>query len=102
MVIDLQNAPTLGEYIKTHKYPKIWLCPSLVSDGRIKRNPLWDGIDCTPSTIPSELKDKKVRKTFNDCGTHCIIWENDEDVSFIDWNDSLLGKVGEQLSNEEC
>ena len=83
---------TLTEYLKQHKYSKIWLCPDIVSDGRIKRNPLWQGIDCTPSTIPEELKEKEVVRTFNDCGSHCIIWKNDENVPFITWGNSILGQ----------
>ena len=86
---------TLSEYVKLHKYPKLWICPHSVSDGRIKRNPLWQGIECTPSTIPDELKDKKVYRTFNDCGTHCIIWYNDENKPFLDLKGSLLGSFGE-------
>ena len=96
--MDLTTKPTIRDYVKAHKYSKIWLCPSLVSDGRIKRHPLWQGIDCTPTTIPEELKDKKVMRVFNDCGSHCIIWENDEDKPFVDWGNSILGKKEEHDS----
>jgi len=73
---------TVIEHIKKSHYTKLWLCPSLVSDGRIGGDPLLRGIECTPSSVPKELYDKKVRTVYNDCGTHCIVWVNDDDRPF--------------------
>ena len=82
---------TVEEYVSKHNYAKLWLCPSLVSDGKISRNPLMQGLECTRTTIPNDIRNKKVRITFNDGGTCCIIWENDDDKSFLTFS-GLLGQ----------
>lgn len=82
--MDLSNAITVEEHVRRSGHHKLWLCPSLVSDGRINVNPLWQGIECTSNTIPDKIKSKLVRERFRDGGFECIIWENDEDISFLE------------------
>lgn len=81
-MIDLTNAPTVQEYVKEHHYTKLWLCPSIVSNGKIG-NPSWmSGYECSAGTIPPEIRDKKVRKHYKENNIVCIIWENDDDKPF--------------------
>lgn len=70
--------PTVAEVAAQSRQSKIWLCPRLVEDGRISRPALLQGYDCTRSTIPDEVKDKKVVRHFVESNTECIIWENNE------------------------
>lgn len=77
--IDLENAPTVEEFVRTKNCNKFWLCPSAVSSGKISRPFYLGGCECTTGTVPDEIKQKKVRKSFGDNDTFCIIWENDED-----------------------
>lgn len=79
-VIDLTNAPTVQDYIKQHRKDKIWLCPSIVSNSKLAVDPILRGIDCTPSTVPEEIRGKLVRRSYIEGGALCIIWENNEDV----------------------
>ncbi len=73
---------TVREYVKWKGCKKIWLCPSLVSDGRISTDPILTGIECSDWGIPERIRNKKVRRHYVEEGFECIIWENDEDVSF--------------------
>ena len=82
--MDLTNAPTVAEFVKCNRSTKVWLCPSLVSNGKISNPSYLSGIECTGTTIPDNLKDKKVRHSFKEEGFECIIWENDEDTSFME------------------
>ena len=80
--IDLTNAPTVQEYVEQKGCSKLWLCPSIVSNGKIG-NPLYlSGLECSKNTIPDIIRNKKVRRHYQENGVECIIWENDEDVPF--------------------
>lgn len=83
MKMDLTNAPTVEEYVNDKGCKRLWLCPSLVSNGKIGNPPYLSGLECSASTIPDQVKGKKVRRHFNENGVECIIWENDNDISFI-------------------
>lgn len=74
---------TVQEKADQTKYNKIWLCPHLVFTDKIDAGPLLTGIDCTKSTIPVELKDKNVTKSFVESSIQCIIWENDDEESIL-------------------
>ena len=80
--MQLTEETTVQAYADEHKLQKMWICPSLVSIGKIGLPPYLAGMDCSRNTIPEEVQNKKVIKVFTDNGTTCIIWENDEDVSF--------------------
>ena len=83
-MFDLENALTVAEYVKRYVSAKLWLCPHLVSNGKVGGNPdYWRGIDCSASTVPQAIRAKKVRRIFRENGVLCIIWQNDEDVSFL-------------------
>ena len=73
---------TVEELVKERRYSKLWLCPSIVSTGKIDTDPLFQGFECSASNIPEFIKGKKVRKHFKENGLHCIIWENDSDHHF--------------------
>ena len=77
---DLTNALTVQEYVNERSYSKIWVCPHIVSNGKIAYDPVLKGIECTPSTIPPAIRDKKVWSKFADGSTLCVIWYNDTDV----------------------
>lgn len=81
-MIDLTNAPTVLEYVKEHDYSRLWLCPSIVSNGKISNPPWMYGYECTQNTIPDEIKNKKVRRHYKENNVDCIIWENDDDKPF--------------------
>lgn len=76
---DVTTSPTVEEYVKEHDCSKVWVCPHLVSNGRIGNPTYLGGVECTSSTIPEPVKSKKVRKVFKQDGFLCIIWQNDED-----------------------
>ena len=67
---------TVREILSKFDHSKIWLCPHEVSDSTFERNPLLKGIECTRTTVPKELLDKSVDKTFVESGFLCIIWRN--------------------------
>lgn len=77
----INNAPNVGDYVKQYDYNKIWVCPHIVNTGSINIDPILKGIECTSSTIPGPVLDKKVWKHFNDGKVHCIIWYNDEQIT---------------------
>ena len=81
---DPESAPTVQDYVKEHNFGKVWVCPHLVSNGRISNPGYMGGIECTASTIPEEVKLKKVRKAFKQADYACIIWQNDEDYKWED------------------
>lgn len=67
---------TVENIISKDIHNKIWLCPHEVLNSTFERNPLLQGIECTRGTVPKELLDKSVDKTFVDNGFLCIIWRN--------------------------
>ena len=79
MVEILNTDLTVDEFIKEkHITGKVWVCAHLISNGKLG-NPEWMyGMDCTVASIPKEVKSKKVRSYFKDCGYHCIVWVNDD------------------------
>ena len=70
---------TVAEYVQQANKPKCWLCPNLIIDGKIGVDPILSGIECTPGTIPDEIKEKEVVKHFFENGFDCIIWKNVEE-----------------------
>ena len=74
---------TVSQYIKQKGLTgKVWTCAHLVSNGKIG-NPEWYyGIECTTSTVPAEIRDKKVMRFFKEGGFNCFIWFNDEDYHY--------------------
>ena len=82
---DLETAITVEQYINQKGIVgKVWVCPHLVSNGKISNPIIFSGIECTVSTIPEEIKGKKVKTHFRELNTECIVWYNDEDVSYMD------------------
>lgn len=77
-MIDIKEPITLSEFVKGLHTQKLWLCPRLLRDAKLSQDPLLQGIECTPSTIPEELRDKHVTRHFREGKTDCIIWENEE------------------------
>lgn len=67
---------TIREYLTKCFHKKVWVCPNIVNNSSISIDPLLTGVECTSSTVPEELLDKKVHVVFNDGDFHCIIWEN--------------------------
>lgn len=81
---DVTTSPTVEEYVREHDSSKVWVCPHLVSNGKIGNPTYLGGVECTPSTIPEQVKPKKVRKVFKQGGFLCIVWQNDEDYKWED------------------
>lgn len=79
---DLTNALTVEEYAQIKGYTRLWLCPSILSNGKIGNPPYLGGLECSTSTIPAEVRNKKVEKVFKEGSLQCIIWHNDEDKPF--------------------
>ena len=79
MPIDAETTQTVEEFCKSKSHNRFWLCPSAVSTGKISRPVHLGGVECTSSTIPEEVKYKRVRTYFPDGEFICVIWENDED-----------------------
>lgn len=79
----INNSPTVSQYLKQHGISgKVWLCPNAVSNGRIGNPDYLTGVECTVSSIPSEVKDKHVWNHFREGGFECIVWYNEEDYSY--------------------
>lgn len=72
---------TVEQYINQSNKKRFWLCPNIVPHPTLGDDPILHGYECSPQTIPEELKDKPVVKHFIDSNFECIIWEN---VPFID------------------
>lgn len=68
---------TVIECAEQSKKTKIWLCPHEVKHPKFVPHPFLTGIECSKSTIPDGLKDKRVTKQYVDGGFQCIIWFND-------------------------
>lgn len=74
---------TVSQYIKQKGVVgKIWLCPHLVSNGKIGNPSTLTGFECTSSSIPEDIKQKRVWTHFREGGFECIVWYNDEDYSY--------------------
>lgn len=73
---DITEKITVEEYVNKNKLRKLWLCPNLVNSGKIVNGPTLSGLECTSSTIPSELKTKEVTRHFKEDNTDCLIWRN--------------------------
>lgn len=74
----MSDRETVEELVSRSDHSKIWLCPSVVSNRTYATSTLLQGIDCSKSTIPEELKGKEVNKHFIEDDQLCIIWENKE------------------------
>lgn len=82
-MFDPETALTVEQYIKQKGITgKVWLCPHLVSNGKIGNPEYLSGIECTASTIPDIVRPKKVKSTFREGGFECITWYNDEDYAY--------------------
>ena len=71
---------TVQEFCNQHKHNKAgyWLCPHLCRNMNISPRPYECGIDYqNVGSIPKELLDKEITKTFREDGVICIIWRND-------------------------
>ena len=71
---------TVKEFCNQHKYDSkgFWLCPSICKNMTITPRLYEYGIGYqNGSSIPNELLEKEVRKTFREDGVICIIWENE-------------------------
>lgn len=66
---------TIQECAKQSRYSKMWLCPNLVTSGKLSIDPLLSGFECSPNTVPESLKDKEVVKHFAEDSITCVIWE---------------------------
>ena len=83
MMRDLENALTVEQYIKQKGITgKVWVCPHLVSNGKIGNPDYLTGVECTTSSIPEIVKCKKVREHFREDNFECIVWQNDEDYAY--------------------
>jgi len=60
---------------------KLWLCPNIVVPDGIKVDPYFSGYECTPTSIPKDLRDRKVLEVFKEAGIIRIIWEN---IPYVD------------------
>lgn len=76
MIYNRTEAPTVREYIKGLSKDKIWMCPELVHSPKFNQHPLLAGLECTRSTVPKILLDKKVIECFYEGGLNCIFWDN--------------------------
>lgn len=81
-MIDIETASTVLEHAKSKGCNRLWLCPHAVSTGRLDISPIFRGLECSASTIPEELKNKKVWSRFKEDNMECIIWYNDTDYSY--------------------
>ena len=71
---------TVKEFCNHHKHDSkgFWLCPSICKNMTITPRLYEYGIDYqNVGSIPNELLEKEVIKTFRENGVICIIWEND-------------------------
>lgn len=80
MFENLDEALSVEEFVKQRNLNKLWLCPHEVSNGKVVNPPWLAGFECSPSTIPDEIKDRKVVKHFKENSTLCIIWYYQENV----------------------
>ena len=79
---DIEVASTVLEHAKSKGCNRLWLCPHAVSTGRVDISSIFRGLECSTSTIPEELKNKKVWTHFKEDNMECIIWYNDLDYSY--------------------
>lgn len=68
--------PVVEELLQTCKKPRVWLCPRLLTSGRIEVHPILKGIECTKTTVPELIKGRRVVRHFTENSMDCIIWEN--------------------------
>lgn len=83
--LDLEHALTVEEHARRKGNNKIWLCPHIVHNPRFNPVPILHGFECTLSTIPNPIKNKKVRKSWREDGFECIIWHNEDDNLVINY-----------------
>jgi hypothetical protein len=85
VMFDPETALTVEQYITQKGITgKVWVCPHIVSNGKISNPIRFSGIECTATSIPDDVKPKKVKSHFRELGTECIVWYNDEDYSYQD------------------
>ena len=73
---DITSEITVEEYVKKNNLKKLWLCPNLVSGGKIVNPPIFSGYECAHFSIPEEIKSKLVTRHFKEDNTDCLIWKN--------------------------
>lgn len=81
---DLSTALTVAQYVKQKGLSgKVWICPNAVSNGKIGNPDYLSGLECTVSTIPEVIRNKKVYRHFREDNYECIVWYNDEDYHYV-------------------